>query len=394
MDQAPKIENELKVEQELSPEEKKTLADAWCHLVLGRGTPPARIDTFSNEQMRAWLYDSLISETLVLRNEWGVSPDMERYRAALEGCTDDTQRGNIQFQFIDFFVSRLSEKMEKHAQGGNRLMRWESWPRAMRESGSFNCVGATLLSIASMEEAGITVFDANPAGHAVAIAQLQDGEYVFVDSNNFQVRTIVPEKREIGGVPCFVIHHSNIEYEIIPVFERGEIVFSILLNLSGVVRNLENDTHESPEQKSRTQQIYKDGAPFFESVNFRDIRRRLYGVRRDPWNSQNAEFQNESMKVGLIHDFSKFLKEKGVDQGIVNEVRGIFAQYPTEVEAFMLDLDAPSVPGASAAAMNLLTEMHKAAWSAVGSAEVIKMACRWLSLRYKAKMQSANPTSS
>jgi hypothetical protein len=150
MDQAPKIENEV-VERELSSEEKKTLADAWFNLVLGRKNDSTDVEGFDNEQMRAWLYDSLISETLVLRNEWGINPDIEKYQEALDAVDkeDFTKKGNVQFRFIDFLNDKIVDFDTSHPKGLGRPRRWESWPKTMRESKNFNCVGATLFAIAS-----------------------------------------------------------------------------------------------------------------------------------------------------------------------------------------------------------------------------------------------------
>lgn len=357
MDKAPKIEN---AEQELSAEQKKSLAQAWCSVVLGREATPDNIEAFSNEQVRAWLYDSLISETLVLRNEWGLNPDIEQYREAMEGCTDDVQRSDVQFRFIDSFNDGIASFDESHPRGLNRPRRWESWPKTMRDSKSFNCVGATLFAFVSLEEAGIEVSEGDPAGHSVAIARLADGEHVYVDANNDNVFVIRPEEKNIGGVRCLVVRDPRIEYEIIPVFDRHNLVKSVLGNLSGVLDDLKHGNYESKAQEQRTKEIYLAQKEMFDSIDFREFKRLLYGPDKDPWNnSDEPAFEVEFQKVELLHDFAK--AKKDLSPEIINELVGVLLKNSEDIKQFMLDV-GHSIPGISDALREVLVGMHENAW--------------------------------
>lgn len=393
-EQIPQGQSRETIERELTAEEKRQLSDAWVRVVLGRGRPPVGVEQFTNEQLKAWLYDSLIDETLLLRSEWGISPDMEKYRAALDSCENDVQRGNVQFKFIDFFIESLRAKMPKPSAGETPVpTKWESWPKAMRESGTFNCVGATLFSIASMEEAGIEVFEGNPAGHAVAIARLKDGDYVYVDSNNFEVFVIQPEKRDVDGVSCLEIHHPAIVYELIPVSSRENIVHGLLLNMSGIKRDATLGIHKNQREKERTLSLYAADKESLDSVDFKTLRRSLYGVTRDPWNSGTPRFRAESARVGLLHDFFDFLNEKKVSGQLKKELYGLLVNQTEAVEQLMFDLDKNNIPGASSEVIALIEEMHKKVWEAVGDAEVIKKALHWLVENRRSRMRSQSTAS-
>jgi hypothetical protein len=362
MDQAPKIENEV-VERELSSEEKKTLADAWFNLVLGRKNDSTDVEGFNNEQMRAWLYDSLISETLVLRNEWNINPDIEKYQEALDAVDkeDFTKKGNVQFRFIDFLNDKIVDFDTSHPEGLGRPRRLESWPKTMRESKNFNCVGATLFAIASLEEAGIDCFSGAPAGHSVAIARLADGEYVYVDLNNDKVSVIHPEEKNIGGVRCLVLKDPSIDYEIVPIFDRDEIVEAVLGNLSGVPSDVKKGVHESEEQERRTKAIYLSDKESFDKIDFLGFKNSLYGPDRDPWNqNKDPAFEVEFQKVYLLRELTFFFKK--ISPETKKALMGIFLSNLEEVKMLMRDINSATIPGASAEVIQILKNLHEFAW--------------------------------
>ena len=381
MDQAPKIENEV-VERELSSEEKKTLADAWFNLVLGRKNDSTDVEGFDNEQMRAWLYDSLISETLVLRNEWGINPDIEKYREEIEGCTNDDQKSRVQLEFIESINNGISNFSESHPDGENKLKRWESWPKAMRESKNFNCVGATLFAIASMEEAGIEVFYGNPAGHAVAIAKLRNQSYVFVDLNNRLVAPIEPDKRMIDGIHCFIVKNVKFDYESIPVLDRSSIVSSVLGNLSGLPSDVQLDVHDSERQKARTEAMYAEGRSFFEKVDFSQLTENLFKKQRDFWSDNNLVGKIEFAKVSLLRHFEKeFLNIEPVNKG---KIRDFFMQNPDKFTDFLLDSSKNDFKGLDPRIVRDLEFLHEEMWYfAKGDKAVVERATEYLNYRIK-----------
>lgn len=381
MDKAPKIENEV-VERELSPEEKKTLADAWFNLVLGRKNDSTDVEGFTNEQMRAWLYDSLISETLVLRNEWGINPDIKRYREEIDGCVDDNEKSRVQLEFIRSINNGLANFSDSHPDGENKLKRWESWPKAMRESKSFNCVGASFLAIASMEEAGIEVFYGEPAGHAVAIAKLQNQSYVFVDLNNRLVAPIEPEEKMIDGIHCFVVRSANFDYEIMPVVDRSSIASAALGNLGGILYNVQHDIHDSDRQKERTESIYSEGKNFFDKIDFSQLTENLYKKQRDFWSDDNLVGKIEFAKVSLLKHFEKVFL--GIERGTQDKLRAFLMQSPDEFTAFLLDSSKNDFKDLDPRIASELEFLHQEVWYfAKDDKAVVEKATEYLNYRIK-----------
>lgn len=393
MDRAPKIEP---TEQELSAEQKKNLAQAWSELVLGRQHDSSEVEGFNNEQMRAWLYDSLMSEARVLRDEWGLAPDIKEYKEAMAKCADDKERGDAQFKFIQIMNEKAIAFVHLHSQGKDRPRRFESWPKTMRESKSFNCVGATLFAFVSLEEAGISCILGNPFGHALAIAQLADGERVYIDLNNENVFPVKGEEKKIAGVNCFVINDGRTDYEIISIRDRHEIIDNILGNLKGVVDETqdENHRHESEEQKARLHEIYSAGSSVFKMVDFEALRDSLFGSRKKYWNADDEEFRVEEGKIFLLRDLALLFGSSEAPVGLKKELSNLLMQQPELVKGMMIDIAKDQIPGASPLVIEMLKDMHMRAWRMSGNQpKSIEKAVEHLRLKI-ALGRASSPTSS
>lgn len=390
MDKAPNIENELEVERELSPEEKKTLAAAWCSVVLGRETTPENVEAFSNEQMRAWLYDSLVSEALVLRSEWGLAPDIEKYREAMEKCADDAQRSDVQFQFIDSLKVKFKSHLVANLNGAeSHMRRHESWPKAMRTTKIFNCVGATLIAIASIEEAGIEVHFGDMAGHVVAFARLENGEWVYADLNNNFIKKVKPEEKSIDGILCFVLKDPDIVYETAAILDPKNIPLSVFANLARLKKDIEEERYDSDRQKERIASLHQEGKQYFDSLKFNETRDLLY-KGRDIWLKKNdVSISEEWVKVYLLNDFSGDIKR--LPPAVLKELQGVLLQYPQDFKDFMMDMQHP-IPGISEGLKEMLVAAHQRAWHAShGNQAAINKAVDFLIFQANARAKKEVP---
>jgi hypothetical protein len=254
--------------KELTGEQKKALAEIWTEVAIDNAATPARIEEMTVEEIRKWLFESLMIDVDVLADEWGLSLDrglIEKIQKAKPGA----EREKLE---IDYFLAahaKIDERVESFSRSPEKSTKWDSWPKKMRETGEFNCVGATLLGIRVLDAAGIENYFGNPYGHDVNIVKTSVGNWFYVDFRNGKrnVFNLEPEVAKIKEVTVLKVKSTRTDYRLIPIYGVSDIASSIIANLSSMTR--EAGDPSVPDQ-SAAKKDAKETVARYEAVLKRD----------------------------------------------------------------------------------------------------------------------------
>lgn len=248
--------NESAVEKELTLEEKKNLCQMWVDLVVDCEKMPEDIDDFSSEEVKEWLFQSLMHDTKRLLVEWDLEPDeMEIKKTALESDID--KKAELEKEYILSMHKKVSERLAflKDSKGSYR---WASWPKLMRKERGSKCAGASMLGVEILESAGIESYCGNPAGHVVNLAKLSNGDWWYVDflNSSTQCKKINPEENYIENIPVLKIDDPAIDYRLVPYSDNREMSYLILNNLIAMDYEAHDNSIEDENEDKKYAQKY------------------------------------------------------------------------------------------------------------------------------------------
>lgn len=224
---------------ELSEEEHGYLLKLCSNLLL---LEPIETDSKKPAELRAQIYAQAAEEVEQLVGEWGAKQGLEESFATAQRSL---AAGNIKpsINYLKLLAAQINQLREEQKMADpTRSSRFDSWPRAMQDGRQFNCVGATLIGFGELEKLGFTeVRLGNPVDHVVNLAKFDD-EWWYIDLNNAnQIHKIEPEESELAGQEVFRIKQAEIDYRLLAVYPKEELVGSILGNAATLARELGGD---------------------------------------------------------------------------------------------------------------------------------------------------------
>ncbi len=289
--------------QELKLEEKKNLVDAWLNIIVDNQKKPDNLESLNNQELKEWLYKTLMDDISKLGEEWHLQPEVDIEKIKTE--KNPELKAKLEIDFIEALRIKIQEFKEVNFQKG-RSNKWDSWPKNMRENRSFNCVGVTLLGMNLLEKAGIQSYYGNPFSHVLNIVKLSNGEWVYVDFLENKVKKIIPEEITIGGIPTLKLKEPDIIYRYIPLFDKKEVVGSILDNLN-VLKNEIKNIEAEPKDKKEAERIFAKFEKDFQNNDFPFLKEKLYYSRLIFF--QTKEMQEERQRIEKILKLSSLMRK-------------------------------------------------------------------------------------
>jgi len=284
--------------RELKHEEKENLIDAWLAIAVDNQTKPNDIDHLNNQQLKEWFYKTLMDDTERLIEEWGLQPE-EALIEKMKSEQNSERKAKIEMDFIEALRVKIQEFKKAHLLG-NRSNKWDSWPSEMRRNKTFNCVGGTLLGMSLLNRIGIHSYYGNPFSHVLNIVKLSNGEWVYADFLNNQVKKIKPREIILGGVRTLKLKEPDIIYHYIPLFDNSEVVGSIIGNFYSLEHDAK-DKNANPVDKQEAQRLFANFAEEFSKNDFSSLHNALYpsmvALR------QTKEIQDEGGRIEKIQLF-------------------------------------------------------------------------------------------
>ena len=299
MPQEQLVKVEKKENHELRSEEKRNLTNAWLNIAVDNQTKPDNLDDLNNQQLREWLYKTLMDDTSKLVEEWNLQPDI----ALIEKNKhekDPERKTEAEMDFIETIRKRVQE-FKKANPLKDRSDKWDSWPSEMRENKTFNCVGGTLLGISLLDRAGMRSHYGNPFSHVLNIVELSNDEWVYADFLKNQVKKIKPEEITLGGVRTLKLKEPDIIYRYVPLFDNNEAVGSIIGNFHSLERDVK-DKKADPTDKREAERLFVNFAEDFQRNDFSSLHDSLYPSRVAL--RRTEEMQNEGGRIEKIRSFS------------------------------------------------------------------------------------------
>ncbi len=249
--------------RELSGERKKALADLWTEVAIDNAIPPQEIEAMSSAEIKKWLFESLMSDVDILAEEWGMDLDVALIEK-IQQTESGFEREKLEIEYFLAAHAKIDERVKKFSRSPEKSAKWDSWPKKMRETGEFNCVGATLLGIRALGAAGIENYLGNPYGHAVNIVKTSAGNWFYVDFRNGKrnVFNLEPEIVKINEVTVLKVKSPRTDYRLIPIDDVEDISSSIIANFSSLAREAVDPSvpDQSPEKKDAKEIMDRYGA--------------------------------------------------------------------------------------------------------------------------------------
>lgn len=306
----PKFEQSRIVEnnigqRELSLEQKKTLGQFWTEMIVDSEVEPGNIEEMTQSEIKQYLFESIMKDIGKFSEELGLQIDTKLVEK-IQNAENLEEKSALELDYIKQAHAQVDEIVQKFDKSANKSTKWDSWPKRMRETREFNCVGATLLGIYLLEKGGIKSQYGNPCNHVVNIAKLSNGEWWYVDFRNGKknIIKIEPEEVNISNVPTLKINQPNITYKLIPLYENSEAPSSVIGNLSSLKNNAESKN--APREdigKKEAEEYFKKYDQIFRKVDFSLFNQTLYPefVEFD----KTEEMLKEKARVDSMMDFEK-----------------------------------------------------------------------------------------
>lgn len=285
--------------RELEPAEKESLVDAWLTIAVDNQSKPDDLESLNNQQLKEWLYKVLMNDTSKLMEEWKMQPNIilvERIRSE----QNPEQKAKIEMDFIESIRVKIQEFKKDHPLG-DRSDKWNSWPSEMRENKTFNCVGGTLLGISLLDRAGMHSYYGNPFSHVLNIVELSDGEWVYADFLNNQVKKIKPQEIMMGNVRTLKLEEPDIIYRYIPLLDNSESVGSIIGNFHSLEHDVK-DKKVEPLDRQEAKRLFSNFSEEFQKNDFSSVHDTLYPSKVSLYRIK--EMQNEGGRIEKIRSFS------------------------------------------------------------------------------------------
>lgn len=310
----------------LNEKEKNDISQLWTELVVDCEKAPENLSGFSNAELKEWLFQSLMHDIKRFLVEWGIETDEARIREIVME-EDREKKAELEKKYILDMHAEVTEKIKKFPDKGESR-RWDSWPKMMREMGSFNCVGASIIGVEILENAGIESYKGMPANHAINLAKLSNGEWWYIDflNGSSQCKKIEPKEISIDGVRTLEINDADIEYNLVPYEDNSESVAPILGNLTAMQYEAADGTIDDKNRGKIAAQKYleKYGKKIPGSEEMENIQKVLFPFR-DKLNRSKV-FQEERARIHKLHesnmksrDYLNLLSEEE-EKGLLNEI--------------------------------------------------------------------------
>jgi len=321
----PEMPNQKKVENileknKLSPEQKIGLSQSWTEMVVDDENIPKNIGWMNKGEIKKWLFESMMKDVAQLVEELGIKIDTELI-SKIQNAKDANEKSALELEYTRKVHGQVSEITSGFDKSPDKGTKWDSWPKRMRETKEFNCVGATLVGMHLLESAGIESYYGNPHGHVLNIVRLPNDEWWYVDFRNGKQRMIKinPEETMIEDVRVLRIKQPEIDYELIPIYDNSESAGSILGNLGSLKRNAEKPVDQDDSIDEREAREYfekhKEG---FQKVDFESLHKSLY-PKFDELGA-TKEMQEEGARIrkitGLSEPIQNYLKTLNKEQVI------------------------------------------------------------------------------
>jgi hypothetical protein len=328
----PKFEQPKKIEadieqQELSPEQKKILAEVWTEMVVDDGEVPENAGEMTQAEIKRYLFESIMKDIEKFAEELELRIDAELVER-IKHAESLEEKSALELEYIKQAHAQVDKIVQRFDRSADKSTKWNSWPKRMRETKEFNCVGATLLGVYLLEKGGIKSQYGNPHGHVINIAKLSNGEWWYVDFRNGKQNIIKlePEETEVSAVPTLKINQANIDYRIIPLYDNSEAAGSVLGNLSSLKHEAEDEStpDEDIEKKEAREYLEKYGQNFQEA-DFSLLHQSLYPkfIEFD----KTDEMQKEIARIDSMRDFEKPVQNytktltKEQEKALVEEIK-------------------------------------------------------------------------
>ncbi|MFA5433499.1 MAG: hypothetical protein WC319_11610 [Candidatus Paceibacterota bacterium] len=354
-------------EQEISLEQKKSLGGIWADMIIDDSCILQNISELEPEEFKKELYRKTIEDIDNLIIEWNLQADPKLIES-IQKTENIDSKAALELEYIKKEHAQVDDVAQKFDRLSEKSTKWDSWPKKMRESKGFNCVGATLLGMSLLDKGGIKSYYGTPHGHAVNIAKLSNGDWWYVDFRNGKqnVIKINPEEITLDSVPVLKINNPDIAYRFIPIHDNSEIVGSILGNLASLKQEAEDqDTSNETIEKKEAKEYLNKYKQNFREVDFSSLLQSLCPnlVKVE----ETEEMKNEKRRIDMIMNLEKpfqdYLKTLSKEK-----VRNIFEEAKKQKEAIenLFRKDDTSV------FLNISSELKKALEVLLESLKLIK----------------------
>lgn len=283
--------------QELTLVEREALADAWFAMVMDSGQRPLDIHEWDNAKIRDWLNETLRRDTEKLVNDWQLAPPVG-LTEKIHDAPDAEHRSQLEIQFL----TDMMAKLRPLGHGNGRSGAWDSYPKIMRQSESMNCVAKSLLAKNLLDRAGVKNDMANPAMHAMNVAELANGEHYFVDTTSGLLERIQPHSRDIDGVTVLEINEPGLSYRLLPLLDDEELAKPIVGNFRALhdevvmPEGFKSQAGWGVRERTEAQELFKIFRTEFATTDWDSIWEKLYA--KYAAFEKNPEWKNETNRVG------------------------------------------------------------------------------------------------
>jgi len=291
--------------QELEPKEKENLVDAWLKIAVDNQLKPENVESLSNEELKEWLYKTLMVDIEALVIGWGLEPDP----ILIEGIKNEQdleQRAKLEMKYLEDTRAKINDFHKANPLAQGQSDKYVSWPSEMRKKKSFNCVGGTLLGMSLLERVDISSFCGKPSSHVLNIARLSNGEWVYADFTNNQVKIVKPEEGMLDGVRILELKEPDIIYRCIPLLDNRDVPDSIIGNFHSLEHDVK-DEKADPTDKNEAKRLFTIFNEEFKKNDFSRLHDALYPSQVAL--QRTKEIQNEDRRVEKIHSLLATLRE-------------------------------------------------------------------------------------
>ncbi len=336
------ITPESKAEQELNVEQKESLSSVWSELIVDGATIPENIGEMNKDEIRNWLSESLAKDTDKLCEEFNLKADVD-LAEKIKNEHDPEAKSALELEFIQNAHRQVNALIKNFDRSGSKTTKWDSFPKRMRETKEFNCVGATLLGSNLLEKGGVRSYYGNPSGHALSIVKLANDEWWYVDFRNGErdVLKIEPEEIVLDGINILKINNLEIDYKLIPIFKNSVAPALIISNLTAIKNDAENvNSEEASTADLEAKEYFEKNKQSYKENDFELLHDSLYPEMNTL--SETKEMINESERLDFVRKFDDGANEyiqsltKEQELELVEEIKN----KRLEIESFLLRDDA------------------------------------------------------
>lgn len=129
----------------LSVDEKQNLGEAWVEMVVGKGAVPEKIQEMSDEELKEWLFVSLMEGVGDFIEKTGIVVD-EYLIEKITSEEDIDKKSILELEYINNIREALNSFAQPFRSRGE-VTTWNSCPSLMKETESFNCVGGIFVPV-------------------------------------------------------------------------------------------------------------------------------------------------------------------------------------------------------------------------------------------------------